>query len=264
MFSLRVRPTVAVFTPGTEPRAGSRHPTATFLTDSAYRGGVEAWAIHRTRATGARSAVLTLLPLPDQLLDRARQSRLEVDQLRPRRGHDDPDHAVAVKRAHLRLPLDPLLGRHLVAAGRLEILVRDAIDEVELGPTPDEQNLRRVHLGVDRQGNHRVLAQGPTLWSVLGSAHDDLRAVPGKDDRDIAGCAVLGDIGQAGHVASQQFLTDGSVQNLGDLVRLHSHSSRCRSRSIQRIVLVGRRSAATGRYLSCSANATMIPSGPRT
>src|SRR5215203_293884 len=31
----------------------------------------------------------------------------------------------------------------------------------------------------------------------------------------------------------------------------------------KRIVLVSRRSAATGRYLSCSANATMIPSGPR-
>src|SRR5687767_7121854 len=130
MFSLRVRPIVAVFTPGTEPRAGSRLPPRHLLvdfTDTAYRGGVEALAIHPTRATARRSAALTLLPLPDQLLDRARQSRLEVDQLRPRRGHDDPDHAVAVKRTHLRLPLDPLLGRHLVGAGRLEILVRDAI-----------------------------------------------------------------------------------------------------------------------------------------
>src|SRR5256885_9771512 len=44
---------------------------------------------------------LTFLPLPHQLLDRARQRRLEVDQLRPRRGHDDPDHAV-VERTHLR------------------------------------------------------------------------------------------------------------------------------------------------------------------
>src|ERR687898_3209401 len=74
--------------------------------------------------TARRSGALTLVPLPDQLLDRARQRRLEVDQLRPRRGHDDPDHAV-VERTHLRLPLDPLLGRHLVGAARLEILVRD-------------------------------------------------------------------------------------------------------------------------------------------
>src|ERR671910_949603 len=93
------------------------------------------------RASARRSGTLALLPLPDQLLDRARQRRLEVDQLRPRRGHDDPDHAVVVERTHLRLPLDPLLGRHLVGAGRLEILVRDAIDEVQLGPTPDEQDL---------------------------------------------------------------------------------------------------------------------------
>ena len=48
------------------------------------------------RATARGSAVLTLLPLPEQFLDRARQSRLEVDQLRPARRHDDPDHAVAV------------------------------------------------------------------------------------------------------------------------------------------------------------------------
>src|SRR5688500_19681554 len=83
-----------------------------------------AWAIHPPRATARRSGALTLVPLPDQLLDRARQRRLEVDQLRPRRGHDDPDHAV-VERADLGLPLDPLLGRHLVGAVHLEILVRE-------------------------------------------------------------------------------------------------------------------------------------------
>src|SRR3954451_13145536 len=123
-----------------------RHFLADF-TDSAYRGGVEAWAIHPTRATGRRSGALTLAPLPGQLLDRARQRRLEVDELRPRRGHDDPDHAV-VERTHLCLPLDPLLGRHLVGAVHLEVLVRDAIDDVQLGPTTNEQDLRRVHLGV--------------------------------------------------------------------------------------------------------------------
>src|ERR1700730_13027723 len=142
MFSLRVRPIVAVVTSGPGPRTGSRHPAATFpatfladFTDSAYRGGVEAWAIHLMRATARCSGALTLLPLPEQLLDRARQSRLEVDQLRPGRGHDDPDHAVVVERTHLHLPVDPLLGGHLVGAARLEILVRDAVNDVQLGPT---------------------------------------------------------------------------------------------------------------------------------
>jgi hypothetical protein len=125
------------------------------------------WALNSSLITlhfSLRSGALTLLPLPDQLLHRAWQSRLEVDQLRPRRGHDDPDHAIAVKRTHLRLPLDPLLGRHFVAAVHLEIFVRDAIYLVKLGSTADEQNLGWVHLGVDRQGNLRVLAQGREFW----------------------------------------------------------------------------------------------------
>src|SRR3712207_1339333 len=95
-----------------------------------------------TVATARRSGALTPLPLPDQLLDRARQRRLEVDQLRPRRGHDDPDHAV-VERADLGLPLDSLLGRHLVRAVDLEVLVRDAVDDVQLGPTADQQEDRK-------------------------------------------------------------------------------------------------------------------------
>src|SRR3712207_8561601 len=53
------------------------------------------------QAAVPRSGALPLLPLPDQLLDRARQRRLEVDQLRPRRGHDDPDHAVDRKSTRL-------------------------------------------------------------------------------------------------------------------------------------------------------------------
>ena len=40
------------------------------------------------------SGALTFVPLPDQLLHRTREGRLEVDQLRPRRHDDDPDHAV--------------------------------------------------------------------------------------------------------------------------------------------------------------------------
>src|SRR5215207_7280113 len=41
---------------------------------------------------------LTLVPLPGQLLHRAREGGLEVDQLRPRRGDHDPDHAVIKRR----------------------------------------------------------------------------------------------------------------------------------------------------------------------
>src|SRR6478736_8268512 len=106
MISLRVRPIVAVFTPGTEPRAGSRHPT---------------------RDLSCGSAASALLAPADQLLDSARQSRLEVDQLHPARGDDDPDHALVVERTHLRLPLDALLRGHLVGAVRLEVLLRDAV-----------------------------------------------------------------------------------------------------------------------------------------
>src|SRR5439155_4216741 len=86
-----------------------------------------------------------------------------------------------------------------------------------------------------------------TSQSILRSAHDDMRAVPGKDDRDIARCAVPGDVGQAGHVAGQQFLTDRSVQNLGDLVRCTVSPPVVVHGPSTRIVLVGRRSAATGR-----------------
>jgi len=45
---------------------------------SAHRGGVEAWAIHPTRATARRSGALTLVPLPGQLFDRARQNGASV------------------------------------------------------------------------------------------------------------------------------------------------------------------------------------------
>ena len=56
---------------------------------------------HPMRPTERHSAALALLPLPDQLFDRARQSRLEVDHLRPGGSHDDPDHAVVVERMGL-------------------------------------------------------------------------------------------------------------------------------------------------------------------
>ncbi len=166
---------------------------------------------------------LTRLTLADQLLDRARQRRVEVDQLGPRRGHDDADHAV-VERADLGLPLDPLFGRHLVAGVHLEVLVGDAVDDVQLGSTADEQDLGRVHFGVDGQGHDRVGAQRLELRRVLRGAHDDLGAVPCEADRDVAGCAVLGDVGEPGDVAGQQLLADRSAQDLGDLVRLHGQT----------------------------------------
>src|SRR5215216_5160263 len=194
---------------------------------SSSSGSISSHITRPTVATARRSGALTLFPLPDQLLDRARQRRLEVDQLRPRRGHDDPDHTV-VERTDLGLPLDPLLGRHLVAAVHLEVLIRDALDHFQFGPAANQQDLGRVHLGVDCQGNRRALAQGRELRGVLRRAHDDLRAVPGEPDRDITGGAILGDVGQAGQVAGQQLLADRSVQNLGDLVRLHGYLSHCR------------------------------------
>src|SRR5215218_5927463 len=167
-----------------------------------------------------RSGALTFVPLPGQLFHRAGEGRLEVDQLRPRRHDDDPDHAV-VDRPHLGLPRDPLLGRHLIGAVHLQVLVRDALDDVQLGPTADEQDLWRVHLGVDRQGDRRVVAQRRDLRGVLGGAHDDRRAVPDEPDRDGPRRAVLGDVGQAGQVAGQELLADRTVQDLGDLARLH-------------------------------------------
>jgi hypothetical protein len=97
-----------------------------------------------------------------------------------------------------------------------------------------------VHLGVDRQGDRRVLAQGRELRGVLRRAHDDLRAVPGEPDRDIAGCAVRGDVRQAGQVAGQQFLAERSVQHLGDLVRLHGGSPSLPRAPLWPLVSLGR------------------------
>jgi hypothetical protein len=51
-----------------------------------------------------------------------------------------------------------LIARHLVGTAHLEVLVRNALDEIQLGPAADEQDLRRVHLGVYRQGDRRVMA----------------------------------------------------------------------------------------------------------
>jgi transposase len=60
----------------------------------------------------------------------------------------------------------------------------------------------RRHLGVDGQGDRRVVAQSHELGGVLGRAHDDLRAVPDEPDRDAPGRAVPGDVGQAGSMSA--------------------------------------------------------------
>src|SRR5215211_5945422 len=170
------------------------------------------------------SGALTLGPLLNQLLDRSGEGGFEVDEFDPRRGDDYPDHAV-VERADLGLPLDALLGGHFVAAVHLQVLLRDAVHHVQLRSTADEQDLRRVHLGVDRQGDPGVVPQGGQLRGVLSGTDDDLRAVPGECDRDVAGGAVLGDVGHAEQVASQELLADREVQDRGDLVWLHGGRS---------------------------------------
>src|SRR5215218_702274 len=104
------------------------------------------------------SGALTLGPLLDPLLDRSRECGLEVDEFDPHRGDDYPDHAV-VERADLGLPLDALPWGHFIAAVHLQILLRDAVHHVKLRSTADEQDLRRVHLGVDRQRDLRVVPQ---------------------------------------------------------------------------------------------------------
>src|SRR5215207_2785387 len=104
------------------------------------------------------SGALTLGPLLDQLLDRSRECGLEVDEFDPHRGDDYPDHAV-VERADLGLPLGALRWGHFIAAVDLQVLLRDAVHYLKLRSTADEQDLRRVHLGVDRQRDLRVVPQ---------------------------------------------------------------------------------------------------------
>src|SRR3954449_1080444 len=136
---------VAAFASGPHPGAGGRR-TPLWRTRLGVDGTAERLenrTQHGARLAALISGVLTFGPLPDQLLDRGGQGGFEVDEFRPGRGDDDPDHAV-VERADLGFPLDALLGCHLVAAVHLQILVRDAVDDVQLGPSADEQDLRRV------------------------------------------------------------------------------------------------------------------------
>src|SRR5215211_2437328 len=170
------------------------------------------------------SGALTLGPLLNQLLDRSGEGGFEVDEFDPHRGDDYPDHAV-VERADLGLPLDALHWGHFIAAVHLQVLLRDAVHHVQLRSTADEQDLRRVHLGVDRQRDLGVVPQRGQLRGVLRGADDDLRAVPGECDRDVAGGAVLGDVGHAEQVTSQELLADREVQDRGGLVWLHGGRS---------------------------------------
>lgn len=95
------------------------------------------------------SAALTFLGLAGEFLDRSGQGRLEVEQLGSGRYDDGPDHVVDVHRSQTGLELGPLLGRHTVGAVHLEVPVRYVIHGVEFGLPADEQDVRRVYLGVD-------------------------------------------------------------------------------------------------------------------
>ena len=81
-------------------------------------------------------------PLADELLDRARQRRLEVDRFAHVGRDDDANHAV-VERTHLGLPFDPLLRGHLIAAVHLQVLVRDPVNDVQFGLPADVQDRGR-------------------------------------------------------------------------------------------------------------------------
>src|SRR5262249_53316111 len=119
------------------------------------------------------------------------------------------------------LPLGPLPGRHLVGAVPLEVLPGDAVDGIQLGLAADEQDFRRVRLGVDRQGDRGAAAQRRQLPRVLRGAHDDLRAVPGEPDRDRPGRAVEPDESQPGQVTGQEFLAEWLVEDLVERALIH-------------------------------------------
>jgi len=83
------------------------------------------------------------------------------------RGDDYPDHSV-VERADLGLPFDALIGGHLVGAVHLQVLLRDAVHDVELGSTADEQDLRRVHLGADRECDSGLCRSESSFGAFFG------------------------------------------------------------------------------------------------
>jgi hypothetical protein len=57
-------------------------------------------------------------------------------------------------------------------AGYASASVRNAVDDVQLGPAADEQALQRVHLRVNRQRNPRVSTQGRDFLGVLRRRHE--------------------------------------------------------------------------------------------
>ena len=59
--------------------------------------------------------------------------------------------------------------------------------------------------------------------AASSGAHYDRRSIPCEPDRDGPRRAVLGNVGQAGQVAGQELLADRTVQDVGDLARLHGH-----------------------------------------
>jgi hypothetical protein len=85
----------------------------------------------------------------------------------PGRLHHDPDHAV-VDRLHACLPLVPL-----------EVLVRDAVDDIQLRLAAGEQDLRRVNGPGTGVGEFALQAPAaPTGVKPSAWAADEMAALP--------------------------------------------------------------------------------------
>ena len=138
----------------------------------------KAWVIHPVRATARCSAVARSSRAGPAPRPRSAESS-RVDQLRPGRGHDDPDHAVTVKRTHLRFPFNPLLGvissaRPLTAAigqalvGRVRPGANDRVNEPRSPALPAAARDALLNLVLDtddgRGNRHQGVRRG---WWIL-------------------------------------------------------------------------------------------------
>ena len=134
--------------------------------------------IHPMRATARCSAVARSSRAGPAPRPRSAESS-RVDQLRPGRGHDDPDHAVTVKRTHLRFPFNPLLGvissaRPLTAAigqalvGRVRPGANDRVNEPRSPALPAAARDALLNLVLDtddgRGNRHQGVRRG---WWIL-------------------------------------------------------------------------------------------------
>ena len=122
------------------------------------------------------------LLLTDQLGDGAGDPGLEVEDLGPRRRDPDLHHRV-VQAAHPRHPLVVLVVADVLVA-RLEVPLRDALDLLHGRRTPDQQDLRREVVGVDRHCHARVALEGAHLGRPRHGPHQQCGPVPLPADRD--------------------------------------------------------------------------------